>query len=324
MNVCELMTKNTEVMNSAFFWEKGLMTLAGASIYTGVHRVAEVSVLKESEKILQQSMGFFSNFRGNVKVPLICKMSLQGDPLGYLRKVETVYELLKTGIWSGDEYKVMAAMSIADHVSESDYALYAERTNIIYRRMKDEHSFLTSREDIPFAAMLSVSGIDIDQMIIEMENCYRILKGKFFDSDAVQSLSHVLAMDLQGADVKCSKAAEIFDVLKKAGHRFGSNLEIATLGTLTNLNLSAEEIAAEIIEADVFLKDKKGFGNFVLGAKGRRMYAAEMVAMSHDEAEHKEDVMLTSMLAMTIAAEVAMMICVSASISASNAASASH
>ena len=58
--------------------------------------------------------------------------------------------------------------------------------------MKEKHPWLTSDEDIPFAAMLAVSDLDTDSLISEMEKNYEILKQKFSDKNAVQTLSHVL------------------------------------------------------------------------------------------------------------------------------------
>ena len=206
---CDLLVKNRKTITSAFAWDSGLMSLTAATLYTSSGITADSKKLKQCEAIIKSRTSAFSEFRGNVKMPLICKMALSDTPEKYFNNVETVYKLLNKSKWIGNEYKIMAAITICDHADESEYESFVDKTNEIYSRMKQEHKWLTSDEDIPFAAMLAVSGIDVDKLIDEMELNYKILKEKFHDSNAVQSLSHILALDEQPAEVKCAKVESI-------------------------------------------------------------------------------------------------------------------
>lgn len=317
---CDLLVENRKVIAKAFAWDASFMSLASATLFTSNGLTADSEKLKECMEIIKAKTNIFSEFRGNVRIPLICKMALSDDPEKYFENVEALYELLNQGKWLGNEYKIMAAITICDHAEEREYELFVNRTNEIYSQMKQNHKWLTTDEDIPFAAMLAVSGLDIDKLIEEMELDYNILKGKFHDSNAVQSLSHVLALDEKPAEVKCAKVEAIFDELKAIKHTYGTGYELATLGTLTMLDMPEKELAEFIAEADDYLKRQKGFGDFVLGTKARRLYAAQLVLNQYGQGNKKADgVVLGSMLALTIAIEICLMLCITSCTVASNA-----
>ena len=315
---CDLLVKNRKTITSAFAWDSGRMSLAAATLYTSNGITADREKLKQCEAIIKTKTNAFSEFRGNVKMPLICKMTLSDNPEKYFENVETIYKLLNKSKWIGNEYKIMAAITICDHADESEYELLVNRTNEIYSRMKQEHKWLTSDEDIPFAALLAVSGMNIDKLIAEMELDYKILKEKFHDSNAVQSLSHILALDEQPAEVKCAKVGSVFNELKAIKHKFGTGYELATLGSFTMLDIQEKEVANLIAETDDYLKGQKGFGDLSLGAGERRLYAAQLVLNQYGpENKNVEGVVLGSMLALTIAMEICMILCVTSCIAAS-------
>lgn len=316
---CDLLVKNRKTITDAFSWDSTLMSLSAAALYTSAGLLADKKRLKECDAIVKTKTSAFSEFRGNVKIPLICKMALSDAPEKYFENVETIYNLLNKSKWIGSEYKILAALTICDHVEESEYVQIVNKTNEIYSRMKQEHKWLTSDEDTPFAAILAVSGLDVDKLIEEMELNFAILKKTFHDSNAVQSLSHVLALNEQSAEVKCAKVESIYNELKAMKHRFGSGYELATLGTLTMLDMGDKQVANLIAEIDDYLKGQKGFGDFALGPKERRLYAAQLVLNQYGaEGNTADSVILGSMLALTIAIEVCMMICVTTSISTSS------
>ncbi len=317
---CDLFVENTKIMNDIFKWEMGLMVHAMAVLYTGKGIRVDKESIKACDELLKKKTSIFSEFRGNVKIPLICNMSLSNQPEAYFDEVETIYKMLNKSKWMGNDYKIMAAITICDHADKAEYEMMVERTYQIYERMKQEHKWLTSDEDIPFAAMLAVSGLDVDQLIEEMEKDYKLLKEKFRDSNAVQSLSHVLALDEQDADTKCNKVIAIYEELKELKHKYASGHELATLGTLAMLDLSVKETANLIVETDEYLKTQKGFGNFSVGATERRLYAAQLVLDEYGSKENQADgVVLGSMLALTIAMEICLLICMTSCMTAATA-----
>ena len=280
--VRDLLVKNKDLVKSAFKWEDDMMSLAGSTIFTGLGLTADAEQLKECERLLKEHAGALSEFRGHIKLPLLCKMAVSGSPEQYLLHVTEIYGLLNPSKL-GSSGKLLAAIILCDH---GDAQRYIEKTNDIFRLMKQAHKWLTSEEDMPYAAMLAVSGADAEKLIAEAERCYPVMKEKFGTSnaEAVQSLCHLLALNYQSAEEKCKKVAELYDALKAAKHRFGVGQELAFLGILTMLDVDTSKIVADISEIDDYLKKQKGFGNLSIGSEMRRMYAAMIVVNAYQAA----------------------------------------
>lgn len=323
--ICDRLISNRDTVKSAFKWETGIMELTGAAVLSAEDTEPDVQKLKECEKIIKSGTSVFSNFRNHIKIPLICKMSASADPEKYFENVRNAYSILKKTSLSGSEYTAMAALTIADTASEDSYEKYALKTEEIYKRMKKDHRWLTSSEDVPFAALLALSDNETDALIEDANKNYDILKKSFSSKNSVQSLSHTLALADQLPEAKCAKAVTISEALKKANHPFGTYYELALLGSLAMITASSEEITEYIIEADDYLKEHKGFGNFVLGSKERRMFAAQCVLLLYRaECIDVNNVLVNSMINIAISIELCLLICASASVAAANAAASSN
>lgn len=306
---CELLVSNRDIMQEVFRWDNGSMMLAGSSFFVGLNLEADTKQLKSCEEILKRKSGFFSSYRGNVKMPLLCKMAVSENPEQYFEDVDFIVRQMKSLKWIETDYKVLAAMTLRDYLDMADVPDGVEKMVALYQGMKEKHPWLTNGEDIPFAAILAVSGLDTEALMMEMESCYQELSKTFRDKNAVQSLSHILAIDPVNTQTKCRKIEAIFDILKNNKHKYGTGPELAVLGTLSMLELSVEQAAAEIMEADDYLKSQKGFGTFTMGDTVRRMYAALMVMDTHmPPASHSHESLVNSMLAIVVAMEVCMMI----------------
>ena len=152
-----------------------------------------------------------------------------------------------------------------------------------------------------------------------MEACYANLKTKFNDNNAMQSVSHVLALDEASTEEKCSRLCNIFNQLKEKRHKYGTGYEMTVLGTMSILDIPVEQIVDEIIEADEFLKQQKGFGDFVMGDKRRRMYAALMVMDSHiPPADRSHKALLNATMTLVIAMQICMLCVMVAVVGSSN------
>ena len=309
---CNLLVKNFNTIRETLKWGNDLMKLAGSSVYVGLGEEADSEKLKECEKILKEKEGIFSAYRGNAKMPLLCKMAVSEDPEKYFEEIHTIVEHMKNVKWIDKAYKILAAITIHDHTEQYRYQDAVAKMLDLYQGMKANHPWLTFGEDIPFAAMLAVSDLDANALLTEIEACYQVLKEYFHDKNAVQSLSHVLAVDKTEINEKCHKVEQIWALLKDKKHKYGTGYELAVLGTLCMLDMPVDTIVGEIIEADEYLKPHKGFGDFYLGQKTRMMYAALMVMDAHiPPASLSHESLLDSMLAIVIAIEICMIVIVS-------------
>lgn len=269
---CDLFINNRDIIKSAFKWESAYIYPLCASIISSKGKLANVEKMKTCLDLLKQKTGIFSNFRGTSKMATVTMLSFSKFPEKQIEDVLIVYNELKK-VFFRSEYLSITAVLVTEFAKPHHYVQIVQNIRNIYNRMKDAHPFLTSSEDITFAALLALSNLDNFYIEKEIEGCYEILKSSFFSKNAVQSLSHVLALGKGYAEQKCNKVMDIYNSLKNHGYKYGTNYELATLGVLALLDVNIEILVEDMIKVDNFLKKQKGFGAFGVGAKQRLMYA---------------------------------------------------
>lgn len=322
---CELFLENQEKLRRMFRWESSYMHPLCAAILSARDVKADTEKLEECRLLLKRHTGVFSIFRGTATLPVITMLSLSENPEERLEKTKTLYELLKKHFFTS-EYLPIVAVMIAEQADLEEYESLAEKTRSIYDLMKQEHPFLTSSEDSPYAAMMALSGRNEKELIEETERCYQGLKEEFSSGNALQALSHVLALGEGETSEKCRRVLELYQCLKEEGHRYGKGYELATLGVLAPLHGEIPGFAQEIAEIDDFLKYQKGFGIFGVGAKQRLMYAG-MLAMSdhvNSALSGMETAAQLSTLSLVIAEQAAFCAAICAAIAVSTAAASSN
>jgi hypothetical protein len=125
--------------------------------------------------------------------------------------------------------------------------------------------------------LLAVSKKTDERIVEETEECYGLLKEHFHSSNAVQSLSHVLALCEGRAEDKCAATVQLFQGLKDRGCYYGTNYELATLGVLAAVPGDRQALIQDVVDVDAYLAQKKGYGFFGIGKKQRLMHAAMIV-----------------------------------------------
>ena len=180
--------------------------------------------------------------------------------------------------------------------------------------MRADHPFLTSGEDSTFCALMALLDKPDEVLLGDAEECYKILKNNFFSSNAVQSLSHVLAMCDGEPKIKCQRTMELFQKLKEAGHKYGTSYELPTLGVLAMADGNQDEIVAEMAEIDQWLSEQKGFGFFSsISAKQRLMYAGMIAQQDYINDKMMQSAAVNGVISLTVAQQAAMCAAITAS-----------
>lgn len=316
---CRQLMENRERIRSVFPWEDGTMNLCCAGIYAAKGVFVDQNMLQRSKELMKHRVGMFSNFRGSVHSAVAAMLAVSGSPEQTLENGLQVYEILKKRFW-GSEHLCLAAMLIAQAEQPYRYEEIAERTRTIYDRMKEKHPFLTSGEDSAFCALMALSERSEESLVTDMENCYQELKPYFFSSNAVQSLSHVLALCDGTSSSKCRRTMELFDLLKKAGRKYGTDYELPTLGVLAMSGADLESIASEMIEIDEWLSEQKGFGFFSsITKKQRLMYAGILARRDYIQEDTVQTATVGAAISLIAAEQAAMYAAIAASTAATAA-----
>ena len=304
---CELLSDNKNAIRSYFKWDMELLTVAGAVLFTSAGETVDIERMKNCRAILKSHEGGASALRGNMEIPVLAKMALAPDPEQYLIKLISIYDALQRGRIFASQSVAMAALTICDGLRDRDVTYVIDLTKQLMKRMSERHPFLTGEEDTPCAALLAMSGRNVDEIIDEMETCFAIMKKKFsFHSDAVQSLTQVLALCPGDPIKKCERVSAIYDAMVARGITYGKDYELASLGALVTIDMTPEELANEIADAAEFLKIQKGFGDWSMSKKTRLMFAALLAAQAYAPSSIAMDAsVLCSTLCIVIAQQAA-------------------
>ena len=316
---CLNLVENYRILASGNKMEFTEMNLACAGIYLASGRAPDMERIKECKKLLKSRAGIFSNFRGSDELLVRCKMALADDPARYFDRLEGEYTKLKT-FFSGEQ-TVLAAMILAEQ-SEADGL--AEKTKQIYKEMKEAHPWLTSENDLPFAALMAASGQDVSAVYAEAEEIYARLKKELrAERDTLQMLSHILAIRSGNADVKVDRLCALAAGLKAARRSLGRGSSLAILGLLADSSLPVDALVERVCETDDYLRQYKPFrGLFGVGKACRRMFAVQMVhaSLAADESLDASAMMAAS-VELAIITMILMMIIITSTTSASHSAS---
>ena len=310
-NVCEEFVQNRDNVREAFKWNcSTYLVPVCAAMIAGAKEPVSLAKLEECKRLLKNGVGVFSNFKGNAFPALVTQLALDANPQERLRKAVQMHDTLKQHFY-GSAYLPLAAMVLSGMVAEAKFPEVAERAGRIYKKMKSEHPFLTSGEDCVYAGLMALSGLSDDQLIQETESCYKYLREEFYDANASQSLSHVLALCEGSAGSKCRAVFDLYHALREKRYKYGTGYELATLGVLALLPQGKAAVIADLIEIDGYLAMQKGYGFFGLTKKQRLMHAGMLLvteALEGANDEQKElymNALTNSALAMMIAAQQA-------------------
>ena len=322
-NLCNKFISNRDTIKGVFKWENDQIIAASATTFLNRGMEADAAKLETCKKVLKENTGVFSNFRGNVEIPMVAQLALADVPEDKMRKTLKIYDDLKQE-FMGSEYLVLAAAVMADMVSEDQSVKMAEKARSIYNKMKKDHPFLTSGEDAVYAVLMSISEKNDETLMEEMEVCYKKLKETFSASNEVQALAHVLSIAEGSAEEKCNKVVALFEALRDAGVKYGKYHELVVLASLALLPVEKSVLVEEIEAVDAFLTEQKGYGFFGLDKKTRLMHAAMIVSCDYVKNDNADVAAMTGTLAAVAAQQAAMCAVIASSVAASSAANAGN
>lgn len=326
-NTLEQYLINLDIIRKEFKWDNDLIYPVCANLFAQNGTEPDTERIKDCKRIVKQSVGIFSSFRGNMMLPLACMLAKSSDPDRKWDQALNSYTALKQHFW-GSEFLALAAVAMAESGS-IDIEKIAKRGRALYERMKKEHRLLTGSEDSVFSVLLAQSERSDDDLILDMERCYKALNQKFRRGNALQSASHILALSEGEPEKKAERVISLFEKIREKGGKYGKNYELPVLAAASLLDEDEDEIVRDILDAAIKLREHKKYrGLFGYSKKARYMHAAMLAASdgiqeTGEEANTSQIAASQSALAFVIAQQI--MICsVIASSAAASAASSSH
>lgn len=271
--LCASFAENRDVVKKTFRMESSYIYPVCANVFCAKGLTADPERLDACKRLLKDKTGVFSNFRGNLRAPVVSMLAAGGSPETRLDRALSNYSMLKDQ-FMGSEYLALAAFLLTELGAAGSRPETAGRAKAIYRRMRKEHPFLTSSEDSVFAVFLAFSEKSDDDLVEDIEACYSLLRKVFPVSNDLQTVSHVLSLGQGSPEEKAGRLCDLYDAVRAAGGKYGKHYELSTLAALSLLEGEIPEMAADMMEIDAFLSAQKGYGPLSIDRKTRLMHAA--------------------------------------------------
>ena len=287
---CERFAANYDAVRRHRRWEYHLLHALVAFCATERGRDIDLDELDAAAALLKENTSPFSGFRSAVRLIYAGALALESDPHAAFDRVQEAHTALKV-YFPESRSLPLAAFAMARAGQTGGFDDTAATAREIFNAMKRDHPFLTGREDVPFAVLAACRGFAASTASGAAESAYTVLRGAFSPSQALQTASHMLAL---GEDpvAAANTLVALWRALKASGHRYGRDNELVGLAALA---LSPAPSAALVGEIDDWLRQRRGFGNWTLGANVRRLYAA-LLASLEDAARPEERAFLVSVI----------------------------
>ncbi|SEH75159.1 Protein of unknown function [Ruminococcus flavefaciens] len=309
--------ENRDIIKKAVKMESTYIYPVAANVFCAAGVKADEDKLKECKKIIKKNAGFASYLKGNVMTVLAAKLCVSPDPEAQFKKVMDIYGILKEH-FSRSEYLAMLATLLAEKTTTEEAERIAARGRALYDMMKKEHPILTSSEDNVMAGFMALSEKNDKQLIDDAESCYDLLRKEFSDKNAMQTVSHILAMTDGAPEEKVDRMVRMFDMFKKAGRKFGKHEELPMLAAISVIEADEKELVDTAVEIDDLLSEQKGYGTLSLSKRIRLMHAAMLTADLYNDYDNALAAVSASAIAIIAANEAAMYAAIAVSASASN------
>ena len=291
-NTCKSFIENRDMLRESFRYEGMAMHLMGAAVMSSTEAKLDVADYKKCEEFLDSKTGVFSPLRGLLKMPMIINLALSSDREEYYDRVHDVYEDIIESRNSKDDRLLLAAMIIASSTkNQKTLSTLIDTAGRIYNKTDAAGRLFSDMSAYVTAAGVAVGGVrDVDAYSEELELCKEELAEPSGIGIVPEELCMLLAAEEGDAKDKCDRVKEISAALgaKKIG--LGSGSAAAMLAALSSLDMTADEIADKVGEADRFLKEQKGFGFMGTGAATRHMYAAMLVCIAYADKTRAGDI----------------------------------
>ena len=298
--LCTAYIANRDEIRKAFRWEDNAVHSVCANIFCACGGKADADRLKACRKVIKKHTRPFSRFRGKVRTFLSCMLSLGNDPDARMVLANDYYHLLRRE-FKGTEYLVLTAFLLTELTENRLTEEQAARGKEIFRLMNKRHRFLTNNTDSVFAMLLSYSGKTGDELVSEMETCYKLVKSRFSGSGDMQTVSQVLSMASGMPEDKSQRVIDLYDALLEAGVQYGRSSEMAPLAALSLADTPVPILVEEIKTAYEFLDTGKEYGSKESDKEQRAMHAVMIVSDQYAGTGQVNSTVMTNTLEMLFA-----------------------
>lgn len=200
---------------------------------------------------LKARAGWFGPLNSPIRFAVAAVLHADGQSAEeFCRDVERIQQLMRNEkLRRGSAYEVLAIMilrrtSQGTRLSATDIRRFAS----VFRRLREDHRFLTGADDYPMCALLSATGDPVEEIGPRVEACYRALRrGGLSTGNPLQSASHILYFCPRDTDDAVAHFLALRDEFRAAKIRIFQT-DYDELAALAFLDHDARTIVARVRE----------------------------------------------------------------------------
>lgn len=277
---CELLVENQKAMRKHFKLEYSAIHTVCASIYASELALLNPNKIRSCLNLIKSRTAVFSQFRSVSGFPIATMLSLDKDANTQLTEALEVYSALRKE-FAASAYLPTVAYTMSKHSRSA--AVRARRIKEIYKKMRANHPFIVSSDDILYAALFAAHGYTIKSIEKSYGEGLACLKGSF-NRNSIQIISNILLLGGGATKEKFTRVKSIYEKLKIKGFRYGKAHEMSLIATLALTDASEDELANLIIEVNDYLKQYSEFG-WTMGQRLRLMHSALIICAEYSSTE---------------------------------------
>lgn len=233
-------------------WTTDVNILRFSALTLAAMEVADPGVdLEETAKVLAKEGGGFSPLSSSLRHAVAAIVIRRGlEPVALVQQVKATLERFKQHKLSrSGANPMLAALLLVLNAEGGEVApATIDLLKMIIDRWEKDHWFLTGVNDYPMAAMHATREVSVEELGIEVEEIYKLLRAaKFSTGNQLQLASHLLVFGEYGPREVAYRFELMAGVLKGQGQRIwqGQYDEVALLVLAGG---RVEEVAARVIE----------------------------------------------------------------------------
>ena len=233
-------------------WSTGVDILRFAALTLAATDAAEPgSELEETAKVLTKEAGAFSPLNSSMRHAVAAIVNRRGlDPVAVVHRTKETLAVFKEFKLRRSEFHahLAALILVLDARGGTPSRGTIARMKAIIDRWEEDHWFLTGVDDYPMAAMHATRDLSVEQLGIDVEQIYQLLRQtKYPSGEQLQLVSHLLMF----SDLGPREAAERFDRTAKALKNAKQRVWQSHFDEVAMLVLSGghvEEVVPKVIE----------------------------------------------------------------------------
>ena len=292
-----------------------------ASMYAGSDKPFDLGRFLEISSYIKDQVGMFSYLKSYHRFVVAATLDIHFTHYKEaFQQFLDLYERLVAGGFNRSIFTYLAAAALLPE-DNVQYDTRIQRSLQVYKRMKEDHFFLTSTEDYPLAVLLAGQSEKVETLMGRVERLYQKLAAAGMrKGNDLQFLSHILSLKKDASeDILVAQYTNIWNNMRQEKIKV-KQMHYPAIGLLALL----EDGEKEVSSVRAFIEKLKGDKQFRWHTDVNVFIAIQLFISQKGMESHTANTGLQTMVEVLIQAQqAAMMAAIAASSAAASANSSS-